>query len=139
MEASNNMKAVQIMCQHKEIGKILLPLLNIERDEIDWKRISYAGLPGGFQAAISWVYAVFCDHAPPEDWVYRDPFDSFFAMDRDLQMFALQALAIRHGFVKVTIEDKPKSDFVKFLEKKSNELSAELDKNDKKKKIKLVE
>lgn len=91
MEASNNRMAVQMICRHKAIGKILEPLLNTERDEIDWKRISYGSLPGRYQAAISWAFSLFCDRVPPTDWSYRDPFESFGVMDRDIQVLALEA------------------------------------------------
>lgn len=134
MEASSNMRAVQIMCRHKAIGKILDPLLNIERDEIEWKKISYGGLPGGYQAAISWVFAVFCDHAPPEDWNYRDPFDSFGNMDRDIQVLAIEAIAIRHGFISVNLEDKAKGPFHSILEKMEEDLT----KSEKKKNLKIL-
>ena len=136
MEPSSNMKAVLIIAEHKELGKILTPLLNIERDEIDWERLNkYEGtLSGGFRAAISWAVCLFCDEVPPEDWGYRDPFGSFGAMDRELQALVMKALALRHGYLAVSLTDKPKSGLQELLELKEKELTEKL----KKEKMKLI-
>lgn len=129
------MQAVQVLCKKQAISKILTPLMYIERDAIDWGLISYHALPGGYQTAISWAFVLFCDRMPPADWEYRDPFDSFSVMDRDLQVFVLEAMAVRHGFVKITIEDVPPSPIHKLLLQKEAELNKDL----KKKGFKIVD
>lgn len=115
-EPSSNMKAVLVLASHKNLQPILEPALNIERDSIDWNRFGYGGQSGGVQTVLSWAYCLFCDELPPKDWNYRDPFDGFFSLDRDIQILVLQAMATRHGFVRLTVEDKPKSDFQKMVE-----------------------
>lgn len=115
MKSSANMKAVLVIAQHKEIGAILNPLIDLDREEIHWERLSYAVLPGGYQTALSWVYCVFCDGVPPLDWNFRDPFDNFALMDRDIQILCMQALALRHGFLEFHVKDKPESEIMKFL------------------------
>lgn len=115
-EPSSNMKAVLVLTQNKNLEGILKPVLNIERDSIKWDSLNYGGQSGGIQSALSWAYCFFCDELPPKEWNFRDPFDGFFSMDRDLQALVLQAMATRHGFIKITIEDRPKSEFEKMVE-----------------------
>lgn len=115
-EPSSNMKAVLVLAQNKNLKPILTPALNIERDSINWESFGYGGQSGGVQTALSWAYCLFCDELPPKDWNYRDPFDGFFSLDREIQILILQAMATRHGFVELTVEDKPKSDFQKMVE-----------------------
>lgn len=110
-KASSNMKPVLILAQHKNLRDILVPALNIERDAINWELFGYGGQSGGVQVVLSWVYCLFCDELPPKDWNYRDPFDGFFSLDRDIQVLVLKAMASRHGFLDLTVVDKPKSDF----------------------------
>lgn len=115
-ESSSNMKAVLVLASHKNLRPILEPALNIERDSIDWDRFGYGGQSGGVQTVLSWAYCLFCDELPPKDWNFRDPFDGFFNLDQDIQVLVLQAMATRHGFMKHTVEDRPKSDFQKMVE-----------------------
>jgi hypothetical protein len=115
-EPSSNMKAVLVIAQNKNIGPIITPALNIERDSINWEMLRYGGQSGGVQAALSWAYCLFCDELPPKDWNYRDPFEGFFSLDREIQVLILQAMAARHGFINLIVEDRPKSDFQKLVE-----------------------
>ncbi len=133
-KASSNMKAVLIIAQHKNLRPIIEPALNIERDSIDWNRFGYGGQSGGVQTALSWAYCLFCDELPPKDWGYRDPFDGFFNLDRDIQILVLQAMATRHGFVKLTVEDRPKSN----IEKMYDEMSEKIQKEEKRKGFKIM-
>jgi hypothetical protein len=125
MNPSSNMKAVLVLAEHKHLNKLITPALNIERDSINWDYFGYHGQSHGVQAALSWAYCLFCDEVPPVDWNYRDPFGAFFSMDRSLQEVALKAMAIRHGFVSMTLEDRPKSDFEHFVEKFSEKMAEE--------------
>lgn len=136
---SSNMRAVLVLLGKKELRKLLGPLMNIERDEIDWKRINYGTLSGGFQSALSWAYSLFCDEAPPEDWGWRDPFSSFGVMDRDLQVLAIKGLGVRHGFIEINIKDRPLSPFQDYLLKMEKRLSEEMQDEEKRKKLKLVD
>lgn len=133
-KASNNMKAVLILAKHKNLGPILTPALNIERDSINWDRFGYAGQSGGVQVALSWAYCLFCDEVPPKDWGYRDPFQGFFSLDRDIQVLILQAMATRNDFISLSVEDRPKSSFEKMYE----EIGAKLEKEEKRKGFQVV-
>ena len=139
ISVSSNMRAVLVLLGNKDLRKLLAPLMNIERDEIDWKRINYGSLSGGFQSALSWAISLFCDCLPPEDWEWRDPFSSFGVMDRDLQVLAIRALGVRYGFVEVNIKDKPLSPFQNFLKQKEEELINKMNDEEKRKKLKLVD
>lgn len=136
---SSNMRAVLVLLGKKDIRKLLGPLMNIERDEIDWNKISYGSLPGGFQSALSWAFSLFCDEVPPQDWGWRDPFSSFGVMDRDLQILALKGLGVRHGFIEVNVKDKPPGPFQKYLMDMEKKLSKEMQDEEKRKRIKLVD
>lgn len=131
---SSNMKAVLVLASHKNLKPILEPALNIERDSINWERFGYGGQSGGVQTALSWAYCLFCDELPPKDWGYRDPFDGFFSLDRDIQVLVLQAMASRHGFLSLSVEDRPKSN----LEKMYDEMAEKIEKEEKRKGFKVV-
>lgn len=122
MSPSNNMKSVLILANHKLLKGIILPNLNVERDKIDWNNLNYHAQSGGVQALLSWVYCLFCDEVPPKEWGYRDPFESFFSLDRDIQVLILQALSVRHGFLELSLKDKPKSAIELMLEQMSKNL-----------------
>lgn len=119
--ASSNMKAVLVLAQHKTLGPILKPALNIERDSINWEFFGYGGQSGGVQTALSWAYCLFCDELPPKEWGFRDPFDGFFSLDRDIQILVLQAMAARHGFLELSVKDKPKSQIELAVEQMSQQ------------------
>lgn len=133
-EPSSNMKAVLLLASHKSLKPILEPALNIERDSIKWELFGYGGQSGGVQTVLSWAYCLFCDELPPKDWNYRDPFDGFFSLDRDLQVLVFQAMAIRHGFVSLSVEDRPKSDFQKMVEGFGDQMA----KDEKRKGFKII-
>lgn len=131
---SSNMKAVLVLAQHKNLGLTLKPALNIERDSISWESLGYGGQSGGVQTALSWAYCLFCDELPPKDWNYRDPFDGFGNLDRDIQVLIFQAMAIRQGFVSLTVEDQPKSGIQQMIEK----MGEQMVKDEKRKGFKVI-
>ena len=133
-EASTNMKAVQVLAEHKWLNKIITPALNIERDEIDWESFGYAGQPGSIQTILSWAYCLFCDVLQPKDWGYRDPFDGFFSLDRDIQVLMFKAMALRHGFLGIELKDKPKSGFMEQMKK----MESDMIKQDRKESFKII-
>lgn len=135
MQPSSNMKAVLVLAEHKNLNRLLMPALNIERDSINWDHFGYHGQSHGIQAALSWAYCLFCDEVPPVEWNYRDPISAFFSMDRDLQEVALKAMAIRHGFVSMTLEDRPKSEFELLVEG----FGEKMEKEERKKALKIVD
>ncbi len=128
------MKSVLVLAQHKNLGLILKPALNIERDSINWESLGYGGQSGGVQTALSWAYCLFCDELPPKDWNYRDPFDGFGNLDRDIQVLIFQAMAIRQGFVSLTVEDQPKSGIQQMIEK----MGEQMVKDEKRKGFKVI-
>ena len=128
------MKAVLVLAQHKNLGLTLKPALNIERDSISWESLGYGGQSGGVQTALSWAYCLFCDELPPKDWNYRDPFDGFGNLDRDIQVLIFQAMAIRQGFVSLTVEDQPKSGIQQMIEK----MGEQMVKDEKRKGFKVI-
>lgn len=134
MQPSSNMKAVLVLAENKKLHYLVMPALNIERDYIDWNRFGYHGQSHGIQAALSWAYCLFCDEVPPVEWNYRDPFSAFFSMDRDLQESVFKAMAIRHGFLSIKLEDRPKSNFQILVE----EFGEEMEKQERRKGLKVV-
>ncbi len=125
MKPSDNMKSILVLTKHKNLKNILEPALNVERDKIDWDSFSYHAQSGGVQAVLSWVYCLFCDEVPPQDWNYRDPFNSFFSLDRDIQILILQALSVRHGFLDLSVKDRPKSNLELALEQMAKNMDEE--------------
>jgi len=121
-KASPNMKAVLVLASHRILRAILEPAINVERDSIKWESFGYGGQSGGVQTALSWAYCLFCDELPPKEWNYRDPFEGFFSLDRDLQVLVLKAMSIRHGFLELTVKDKPKSEIESALEQISQQM-----------------
>lgn len=124
-KASSNMKAVLVLAQHKNLRPILEPALNIERDSINWELFGYGGQSGGVQTVLSWAYCLFCDELPPKEWNYRDPFDGFFSLDRDIQVLVFKAMSVRHGFLDLSVKDKPKSNIELALEQMGQQMSEE--------------
>lgn len=133
-ETSSNMKAVLVLAKHKNLGQVLNPSLNIERDSINWESLGYGGQSGGVQTALSWAYCLFCDELPPKDWGFRDPFDGFGNLDRDIQVLILQAMATRHGFLELTVKDKPKSGIQQMIEN----MGEQMVKDEKRKGFKVI-
>lgn len=99
MEASSNMKPVLIIAQHSELSKILNPLINIDKDEFYFEKLNYHELPASQKAAVSWIFYLFCDCAPAEEYRYEDPIENFQYMDQELQVLVLKAIAVRYGFL----------------------------------------
>lgn len=131
---SPNMKAVLVLAQHKYFGPIIKPALDVERDSVDWTALGYGGQSGGTQTLISWCYCLFCDELPPKEWGYRDPFEGFGSLDRDIQVLLFQAQAALHGFVSLSVEDEPKSD----LQKMIKGFAEQMEKDEKRKNLKII-
>ena len=132
-QPSANMKAVLVLAQHKTLGPILKPALDVENDSIKWERLHYGGQSGGVQIALSWAYCLFCDEPPPVNWNYRNPFE-LGNLDRDMVVLIFQALSVRHDFISLSVEDKPKSDFQKMVEGFGDQMV----KDEKRKNLKVV-
>jgi hypothetical protein len=88
------MKAVLMIAGHPAMKDILMPAIEIERDEIRWEKISMGGLSGGQRTALSWAYAIWTDSQIDPSRGMRDPFEGFRSMDRDLQFKVIGALAL---------------------------------------------
>lgn len=123
VKASSNMKAVIVLASHENLRPIIEPALNIERDSINWEALGYGSQSGGLQTVLSWAYCIFCDELPPKEWNYRDPFEGFFSLDRDIQILVLKAMSVRHGFLELSVTDKPKSDIELALKKMGQQIS----------------
>ena len=76
-----------------ELRTKALPFVNIERQTIDWDRISSHYFGSGHSAAVLWAKAIWLDQMPPKS----DPFDRAFSMDNRLRFVVLKALGIRWG------------------------------------------
>ena len=113
---SSNMKAALVLAQHKYLGPIITPALNIENDSINWPLLGYHGQSGSTQTVLSFLYCLFTDSVPPEDWKFRDPFEGLNGLDRDIMVLVFQAMAARYGFVSLSVEDQPKSNVQKMVE-----------------------
>jgi hypothetical protein len=97
MKASMNMRPVQKICEYGPAGDLLLPLMNIEKDEIDFKKIDYPELSDELKTAMSWIFHLFCDCAPDsETWGYVDPFSNLQKIDFDLKVRIIQAIGERY-------------------------------------------
>jgi hypothetical protein len=92
---SNEMKAVLMIAEHPAMKDILMPAIDIDRDEIRWDRIDMPGLSGGQRTALSWAYAIWTGSQIDPSTGMRDPFDGFRSMDRSLQVSVIGALAVR--------------------------------------------
>ena len=105
MNPSINMKPVLKICEYGPAGELLKPLINIERDEIDFKKIDYASISPELKTALSWVYHLFCDSEPDEEtWGYVDPFKELALCNSELRIKIIQALALRYG---IEIKNEP--------------------------------
>lgn len=121
-EQSTNMKSVIELLNNSYIRSNLATAIDVDSDIIYWDKFNYHSKPSSLQTVISWIYCLYFDEIPPLDWSYRDPFDGFFSLDRDIQTLIFKAMAIRHGYLDFTLIDKPKSDFEKIFEKQQEEI-----------------
>lgn len=108
---TKQLEAILILANDPRLKPILMPIIDQENETIDWERLSYGVLSGGIKAAVSWAFCIWTDGQVPEedlqdhktpgpisfanDW--RDPFEGFGVMDRELQIVVLKALAHRHA------------------------------------------
>ncbi len=84
---------LRIFNYDSELQRKALPHVNIERQSINWPKIWANDFGGGHSAAILFAQAIWCDRVETKS----DPFDRAFAMDRELQITCIEALAIRWG------------------------------------------
>lgn len=110
----------------------LLPYIDEAKEDIHWDKMGYGGLSGGVKTAISWAYCIWTDRAIPSVYLegnpkdddsdfirnWRDPFEGFGAMDSELQMLCLNALAHRHQTLKGV---RTSAQFRNIMEKKMRE------------------
>lgn len=104
---TKQMEALLMIAKNPVVSRILMPAINIESEEVRWEAVSVGGLSGGEKAAISWAWCVWNDRQIPEmksedytasrEEFWRDPFEGFGTMNRDLQTTILAALAHRWG------------------------------------------
>lgn len=104
---TRQLEAVLIIARHPVMEPILMPLIDLEHEEVRWDRIR-SGLSGGERAAAAWAWCVWNDHQIPvtkaADWGasreegWRDPFEGFGVMSPSLQRACLQALLHRHEY-----------------------------------------
>lgn len=87
---SRTLEAVLMIARYEAMRNCLLPFINIEKEEIDWN-FDYNAFSGGQQTAISWAYRLWTDE-PPSKRGYRDLFDGFGGLDRELQATILNAV-----------------------------------------------
>ena len=92
---SSAMKAILMIAEHPAMKDILMPAMDVDRDEIHWDKIDPSGLSGGQRTALSWAYAIWTDAQVDSSTGMRDPFEGFRSMDRALQFCVIGALARR--------------------------------------------
>ena len=91
---SRELRAVcHINLKHAELERKAFPLINLERESVDWDGIFNEDYGGGHLAALRFAKAIWCDRVTTKG----DPFDHAFAMDLPLRRTVLEALAIRWG------------------------------------------
>ncbi len=89
------MKAVLKIAENPKMKNILMPVINLEAEEIDWDKIQMASLSGSQSTAIAWAKCIWsCSQVEPSSGM-RDPFEGFRGMDRDLQLAIISALVTR--------------------------------------------
>lgn len=97
---SNQQAAIEHCLSHPLILRLLGPhYFPANGGMIRWQDLNYGPLSGGEKAAISWVYAIWCDvspNIPSEQITWRDCFEGFATMQSDLQITLLEAFQIRH-------------------------------------------
>ncbi len=92
---SKQLQAVLMIARHPVMRDVLLPIINQQNETIFWEKLDYGVLSGGMKTAASWARAVWSDELPPKQW--RDPFEGFPVMSRELQRIVLAAVAYRHS------------------------------------------
>ena len=94
---SRQMEAVLMIAAHPVIKDALMPIIDVAKEEIHWGDFNYGVLSGGQKAAVSWVYAIWQDQSPDAVRHFRDPFEGFGVMSRELQALVVKALLHRHN------------------------------------------
>lgn len=82
-----------IFSADKELRTKALPHVNIERQEIDWHRITINDFSSGHSAAITWAKSIWTASQPTE----LDIFERSTSMDQQMRLAVLRALAIAWG------------------------------------------
>ena len=91
---NQTMKAVIRIAEHESMKTVLMPAINITKNEIEWDKIEIKSLSGGQRTAIAWAYAIWTGNQVETSNGMRDPFEGFRSMDRDLQFSIIGALAV---------------------------------------------
>src|ERR1700692_3364920 len=81
---------LRIMTVDDQLKVKALPHVNVERQSVNWTGIWQNDFGGGHSAALLFAQALWFDRVETK----ADPFDRAFAMDRDLQIACIEALAI---------------------------------------------
>ncbi|MDR3608440.1 MAG: hypothetical protein P4M08_13815 [Oligoflexia bacterium] len=89
------MKAVLKIAENPKMKNILMPVINLDAEEIYWDKIQMASLSGGQRTAISWAWCIWACSQVATPSEMRDPFEGFRGMDRDLQLSIISALVTR--------------------------------------------
>ena len=98
---TKQLKAILIIAENPKLKKIFDPVIDIDRKMINWDAINYSSLSGGEKTAVSWAYSIWTDSQPPNEKGFRDLFEDFASLDREIQQAILTALAFRHGTFEI--------------------------------------
>jgi hypothetical protein len=105
---TKQLEAVLMIASHPLLRERLLPRIDLAKERIDWDGAA-AGLSGGEKALLSWAWCLWNDRQIPEvrdgdedrgaslEAFWRDPFQGFNVMDRELQLLVVRALLHRQG------------------------------------------
>lgn len=64
--------------------------------EVNWSKIRYGSLSGGYQSGVSWAYSIL-NHKLPTEHGFRNPITNLGVMDHDLQDKLLRSFALSIG------------------------------------------
>ena len=93
-DLSPQIRAVLLIFEaDRELRAKALPYVDIENEVVDWDGIYENDFGGGHWAALTWAKAIYCDKVSTKS----DPFDRAFALNSQLQVAVLRALATRWG------------------------------------------
>jgi hypothetical protein len=106
---TKQMQALLTIATHPSLEEVLLPAINISREEFNLQKVKYETLSTGIQTAVSWAWCIWKDmQTSNTDEGIRDPFEGFGNMSRDLQRLVLHALLVRHGYPMVHVSTESK-------------------------------
>ena len=94
---SIQMKAVMMIADAPSLKENLGAVIDTVEETIHWDELDYHSLSGGQQTAISWAYLIWTDRQASTELKFRDPFEGFGSLSRELQQVILTAYAFRHN------------------------------------------